>query len=466
MSSSGGGHKPELLPLFSFVSNILHGVHGDHGVHISFKQLLIAFVGSVIIFFVISPQQSIDNFGLVIFLSPIWVPVILFRASISRFVQMVRAEFFAKQEYVLLEVRIPRDVTKSPLAMETFFSNMNIGSGETTWYKKFIQGSSRPSWSFEIVSLGGRVHLYIWTRTGYRRLVETFLYAQYPDIEIIEAEDYSRLVDPSEHGYDMFACEYALKKSDAYPIKTYVDYKMEPGDKPEETVDPLAQIIETVGALGPGEQFWIQIIVRTHKLEKYKGIKNAKGGQYKWTDVIKEAVEEIRTQTVRKTSFTDPVTGETSERESFPNPSKGQSEGIAAIERKASKQVFDVGIRTVYLGESSSFHGIMIPAQLNLFKPYANDLANFLSVQSVWTAAYNDYPWEDPGGRHKHHFNHEAIQMYRRRAYFFDPYQGNWMVLSTEELASLYHIPSAAVTTPNLPRIQSATTGAPPNLPL
>jgi len=40
------------------------------------------------------------------------------------------------------------------------------------------------------------------------------------------------------------------------------------------------------------------------------------------------------------------------------------------------------------------------------------------------------------------------------------------MVMSTEELATVYHIPSHAVETPTLSRIQSATGEAPINLPM
>jgi hypothetical protein len=39
------------------------------------------------------------------------------------------------------------------------------------------------------------------------------------------------------------------------------------------------------------------------------------------------------------------------------------------------------------------------------------------------------------------------------------------MILSTEELATLFHVPSAAIQTPTIPRIQSTTSGAPGNLP-
>jgi hypothetical protein len=461
-STTGAQPKGFQLPFLQEINHMQHSINGVHPTHWNY---IIAFTVLNVIFFIFEPQQTILNYSLVFFLIPIWMPIYLYKGAHARFTQMNFSRFSASQNYVLLEIRVPREVTKTPLAMETFFTNLFITGGETQWYKRFVQGGRRPWWSFEIVSLGGRVHLYMWTREGYRRLVESFLYAQYPDIEIIEAEDYSRLVDPSHHGWGMFAGEYEMSKSDAYPIKTYIDYGMEPGDKPEESVDPLAQIIETIANIGPEEQFWIQIIMRASKGEKYKGLVNKDGKPWTWQMQVKEGIEEIRAQTVKIIKRVDPVTGAVTETESFPNPSKGQSEGIAAIERKANKQVYDVGIRTIYLAPDHAFQGIMIPAQIALFKPFSNQSGNGLGLAGKWSGVFNDWPWEDPGGHHKEHLHHLAVQMYRRRSYFHPPYVGTWMHMSSEELATLFHIPSSAVTTPSLQRIQSSTSAAPSNLP-
>ena len=467
MSSAPAGEDIPKGFQLPFLHTVEGWSHGKDGFHVTFKALLTTSLVVLVLFFILAPQQSINNFEMVFFLAPIWLPIILYKSVHARFGQMAKAKFLSEQQYVLLELRIPRDTTKTPFAMETVLANLHVGSGETNWYKRYFQGGMRPSWSFEIVSLGGRLHLYVWTRVGYRRLVESYFYAQYPDIEIIEAEDYSRLVDPSEHGYGMFACEFGLSTSvsNVYPIKTYVDYGMEPGDKPEETVDPLGQLLETIGNIGPQEQFWIQIIFRQKKEEKYEGLVNNKGKKYSWNDEVQEAIEAIRSQTVRKTMRIDPVTGAVTESETFPNPTKGQSEGMAAVERKANKQIFDVGIRAIYLAPDEAFQGIMIPAMLTMFKPFNNERGNAISPIGRWSAFFNDFPWEDRGGHHKHHLHHQVIPIYRRREYFTSPYKGPWSNMSTEEIATLFHIPSAAVTTPNLERIQSATSSAPSNLP-
>ncbi len=460
MSDAHGGGG---LPGSTFLSGLVHSVMGT-GVHVTARYFIITFAILIGIFFIIDPQQSVYNFEMIVYLSPIWIPCVLYGPAFARRLQAKRVEFIYKQEYVLLEIRIPRDTLKTPLAMETFFSNIHIGSGETTWYKRFVQGQVRPWWSFEIVSLGGRIHFYIWTRKSFRRLIESSLYAQYPELEIIEAEDYSRITDPTAHNYDMWGCEYKKSKADPFPIKTYMEYNLTPGAKSEENVDPLAQMLELFGSLGPEEQFWFQIIIRQSKEEKYHPKKTKDGNPYTWRDEATDLIESLRFSLSLKGQYIDPVTGAVHETK-IGQLTKGQTDTINSIEQNITKQGFDVGMRAIYLAPSEKYQSNMIGSMLNMFKPFNNETKNTLSVQVVWSAIFNDWPWEDRSGHHREHINHEVTRMYRQRAYYHLPYIGNWFVMSTEELATIFHIPNAGITTPTLPRIQSATAGAPANLP-
>jgi len=47
--------------------------------------------------------------------------------------------------------------------------------------------------SLEIASLEGVIHFYIRIETKLRERVEAAIYSQYPNVEIIEAEDYVNL---------------------------------------------------------------------------------------------------------------------------------------------------------------------------------------------------------------------------------------------------------------------------------
>ena len=463
---SSAGHGGGGLPGLGLVESFVHDSWEKGGTTITERSLIISFGIALLTFFILDPQQSLLNFELLLFFSPVWMPIVLIKFGWIRWVQMRRRAFNAKQDNILLEIRMPRDTRKSPLAMEGIFSNLHLGPGESNWFKLYWNGSVRPSWSFEIVSLGGRVHFYIWTREVYRRLIESSFYAQYPGVEIVEAVDYSLLTEPGHAPWSGFACEYKHKKPDPYPIKTYVDFGLDkqPMPKPEEQSDPLAQVLETMGSIGPKEQMWIQIIIRESKGEKYNGRLNAKGAAYTWKDEAKELIEGIREGAVRKVKKVDKTTGVPYEEDGFPNPTKGEQEVINAIERNTAKHAFDVGMRGIYMAEEGHFHGVMPGALGYIWKPFNSDTLNSIGW-TKWHVAFNDYPWEDPKGHHRAHVMHSALDYYRRRSFYHAPYIGDWMVMSTEELATIFHVPSAGVTTPSMPRIPSATAGAPFNLP-
>jgi hypothetical protein len=208
---------------------------------------------------------------------------------------------------------------------------------------------------------------------------------------------------------------------------------------------------------------WIQMVIRTHKGEKY-GTKNASGDAYTWKDEATEEVEKIRKRAGTKSKFFDPTTGKMIETEGFPNPTKGQSEMIAAVERNISKLAFDTGIRGIYIAKPEVFSGVTIPVLGGIFKQFNSENYNSLGWTN-WMTIFNDYPWELRVKERKDHIKHELVDAYRRRQWFFPPYESVYSVMSTEELATIFHIPSAAIPAPSLPRLQSTTGEAPPGLP-
>ncbi len=402
-----------------------------------------------------------------LFLAPVWLPFLLVSGAIHLWYTLQRGEFISSFTYILLEIKPPRNLVKTPLAMETFLTSLHLTGGESNWYARFW-GGTRPSFSLEIVSLEGQVHFFIWTRAKLRQIVEAQLYAQYPGVQVTEAPDYSRLISATPEDWAIWGCDYeqTAKDEDPLPIKTYVEYGLDKVQKEPEQVDPLANIIEFMSSIGKGEYIWLQFIIRAHKGEKYNK-PNDKGKPYTWKDQAKKLVEDIRSKT--RDSYTDPVTGE--ERPGFPNPTKGQSEKIAAIERNVSKFAFDVGPRCIYFAKPEKFSGAIVTHTISLFKPFTSEGWNGIN-STGWMKTFDDFPWEIGVSKRKDRFRRELVEEYRRRQFFYDPfYEGSLspskiMVMSTEEIATVFHIPSSSIEAPGLTRIQSATGTAPANLPI
>lgn len=437
----------------------MHGAHEGGGTAVEFKPLVYAGVAELIAFFFIAPAQSVTNFEFLLFTSPLWIPYLLYHFGIIRYIDANKVAWMNKQEHVLLEIRMPRDTRRTPLAMETVFSSMHIGGGENTWYKRIIQGRVRPIYSYEIASIGGQVHFFVWLREGWRRPFESYIYAQYPGVEVIEAMDYSRLTDPSHHPYTMTAFEFRKTKPDPYPLKSYVEYGLDQVQKPEEQVDPMAQMLEVLGSIGPKEQLWLQFVVRIHQ---------GKGHDSKpveWKALAKEELKKLREEDAVVNEYVDSA-GVKHTSTSYPNPTRAMANRIEAIEKNTGKQAYDVGIRGIYLAPEDAAYGTMGGVLVNIFKPFNSENANSLMpADGRWSNHFNDYPWEDKHGHHTAHANHMVTEFYRRRAFFHAPYVGDYNILSVEELATIFHVPSSSVTTPSLPRIQSTTSEAPSNLP-
>ncbi|MDP2652313.1 MAG: hypothetical protein Q8O94_04195 [bacterium] len=407
-------------------------------------------------------------FSLSLFLAPVWLPFLLVSGAWTLWVVLKRSEFIAAQTNILLEIKPPRNLVKTPLAMEAFLSGMHHSPGEASWFKVYFGGSVRPWWSLEVASLEGQVHFYIWTRVAFRRLIEAQMYAQYPGVQIVEAVDYTRFVTAPSDVWGVWGCDYAHTAADPLPIKTYIEYGLDKVQKEPEQVDPLANLIEFMGSIGKGEYLWLQFVLRVHKGEKYhKKIRDEKGKlvTYTWKHLANELIQEIRKST--RDPYIDPVTGE--ERPGFPNPTKGQMEKIAAMERNVSKLAFDVGARAVYLARSESFNVSGIFGLIDLFKHFSSEGWNGIKA-TKWMMQFDDFPWEFGVENLKNKVRTALIEAYRRRQFFYDPFshgllRDDLMVMSTEELATVFHIPSASIETPSLGRIHSATGEAPGNLP-
>jgi hypothetical protein len=368
-------------------------------------------------------------------------------------VRYVRTQWIYEQEKVLLEVKLPQETLKSPLAMELVLLALYQTGGEGTPINRYWEGKVRPWFSLELASHGGDMHFYIWTFKSQRAILEASIYAQYPGVEIHEAADYTEKIffDPAKH--DIMGCRFEASGPDPLPIKTYVDYGLDKDPDEEFKIDPMAPLIEFMGSIKAGHEAWVQIVVRAHTQEK-----TPTNDKYpdKWKEDAKELIEKI----------IDESAVETKEGEKTPNAvklTKGQKERIDAIERSLSKFAFDAGVRILYIAPKDIFDKGNGGGLMGSFKQFnAPNLNGFKPAEAMSF----DYKWQDWTGkklleRKINHFN-----AYCQRGYFHYPTDAKWTVLNTEELATLYHFPGSAVNTPTLKRIPSKRADAPSNLPI
>jgi hypothetical protein len=400
----------------------------------------------------------------VIAASPVLLAIVLGMILWPLWVNYVRSKNFLTKKYTVLEIKLPKDTFKSPLAMEVFLQSLH-NTADGSMFAQFWKGETRPWYSLEIASVEGRIKFFIWTEDARKGGVISALYSQFPGVEVHENGDYTKSVHFDSKTMKLWAAEFMFTKKDPYPIKTYVDYGLDKDPKEEFKVDPLLPLIEFLGSVGPNQQIWMQIPIRAHKKEQRKA-----GHWFKktdaWQDEAKELVNEILirdAKTKASKGAPDPETGFTKSA----IISKGEQVIIEALERSVTKLAFDAGIRFVYIAKKEFFNTPFgVGGVIGNMKQFNTEHLNgFKPNGDVWHNRLGD-PWKDYKDIRRNRFSNEALAMYKRRSFFYTPYEGKPLVLNTEELATIYHFPGSVAATPTLERIPSKKAEAPSNLPM
>ena len=140
--------------------------------------------------------------------------------------------------------------------------------------------------------------------------------------------------------------------------------------------------------------------------------------------------------------------------------SPGQKKVLEALENNIGKQMFLTRMRHLYVSKRAVFSKTTgVSSFIGAIKQF-NDF-NLNSVKpDGGTKTYANYIFTEERLRFR---QRRLLRRYRNRD--SDP-QSTRFMLSTEELATIFHIPDMAVTAPTLTRVAARRGGAPMNLPI
>lgn len=455
--------------------------------------------------------------------------------------------FAAENPSVLMEIRIPEKHRRPIEAIEQLFAHIHGMQRTQTWWEIWWKGQYVLKVAFEIASFEGQTHFFVRPTYKHKHLVESAIYAQYPEAEIVEIRPEDDFVHNfpdkiPDKEFEMLGSEYVLSKPDFYPLKTYKEYQNRFMREAGYFADPLRHLLELMQNLKEGEYLWYQIILvpesdswnqaqKKHvdrllgrdflaDIESKTIFRMMKDHAFSifWhilripIDIIKEfyrqlfsgtgkiVISQVKDHTYsearrqlsgiphefwrqasclhdaflsqfRKKKPLSPkkkedVSGVSLENyinvemtlpkeKDQPFLTSKDEKVIDAIERKISQQVFKTCVRVLYFGKKPVFSKFRFWSEAHGFFRHFNDIDYNVWKRGTYTKTTADY------------FFAKARKRMRQNAIIFnakgrDWYAGDkWIYLGTEELATLWHLPSERDLTTNV-TVADAPVAAPP----
>lgn len=411
-----------------------------------------------------------ENFRLVWEILEQWwwtfTPIVLFFILFHLWIFYIQRRYASRINWKLLEITIPREVFKSPKAMEQVFANIHGVYSERNLIEKYIDGEIPTFFSFEMAGISGETHFFIRTPEKFRNLIESQIYAQYAEAEIKEVEDYTRLVPPDipNKDYNVWGTDMILTKPDAYPIRSYIYFEE---TLEEKRIDPLSSLTEVFSRLQKGEQLWVQFIISPTfgkwEEEGQKLVSKLIGRKEVHKKGILDEILEFFTEVLETLITGKPKTVEQSKtREEALSKvlylSPGERDAVKAIEENIAKLGFITGIRFVYIAPQEIFNKANVAAMFGVFNQFSTQNLNGFKKDSSKTPSI-DYLFKN------------SRNYLRKRSIFTkfknrDTRDTKKFILNIEELATVYHIPGKVVSAPFMPRIEAKKGEPPSSLPI
>ena len=425
--------------------------------------------------------------------------LVLFLVLLELFIRSRQKRREGKEPTTVLSVRVAKDNETGPIVAEQIFSTIHGIARKITFWER-LKGYDQDQVSFEIANIGRSIRFFVHFPTKLRNLVEGQIYAQYPNVEIVEVEDYAlpseveihtpekspsegarvlvaadKVPAMKEHVQEKFlkidqfrhavGLELTLADPDIFPIKRYPQFE---DKKAKVSLDTLAGITATLAKMNDlDEQAWIQIIVRPME-EKWrmvfvKCIRILKKGIFLNIDSLQKAYARAfctRSKLVRTIFFpfywgmwfqgvfsgtavmdsAEHGSGEEVE-EQISKSHEKETIMVAAID-KVGKLLYEASIRIVYVPKDKNSDTALLKLReiAGSFKQFNIPHLNGFHIEKIVQ-------------------NESIVEAYRKRE-MHHPF-----VLNIEELATIYHLPNITVATPNIYWVRSKKVEPPNDLP-
>ncbi|MFA5990823.1 MAG: hypothetical protein WC794_01080 [Candidatus Doudnabacteria bacterium] len=396
----------------------------------------------------------------------------------------IEHQYIHSQEWIFLNIKVPRENMVSTLAVESIFTQMHALHTGKTFANKYIEGQIQLWYTLEIVSMGGKISFLLRIPAKMKDVVESAFYSHYPQAEISETTDYMENFhyDPDQPGeYDIFGSEWKLTEDAMIPIKTYKDFEHTAAE--ETIIDPLANFFEGMAKIQPYEMIAYQITIQPLSDEDWKSRADRK---------VKELTGEEMPHSASFLSFlmapfnwfshfsySETLFGghghghddENKPKNNWLSMTEMQKERVNLVEQKAGKPGYSTKIRMLYIAPADKIDMSRKGLMSGLYRPLGSAMRNKLKpdMSNTWIGVDEAFsktlekPYLDWLLKNK---KRKFIKGYKER----NIHIGSPMfIMNVEEIATLYHFPITTKTTtaPSaVEKTESKKSQPPVNLPI
>ena len=340
---------------------------------------------------------------------------------------------------VFLEVQVPKDLSEADGGNRGGQSEDQrrqiISIAEQLYTTLSDLGRGAEYLSFEIAAVNKKISFYINCSSAVRGLVEKQVHAQYPYAHVEEVKPYN----PFSKGSVQSTVELITKKKYVYPFRTYKEMES----------DPLNAITNAMSKLGDGESAVLQLVIspagsswQSQPRKMAQEIQQGKSPELvdksalgKFTDELAHSVRN-KDQNQGAAHHTKDLTGSYSPINLTPM----QQEVVKRLEQKASRPGFRTNTRLVTSAGTSVDADAKMRDLLSSFMQYSMPPFNSFKVRKQ---------------------NDKQVLL----DFIIRAFHDVGMICNTEELSSLWHLPTPSTETPNIKWLAFKKLPPPINLP-
>jgi hypothetical protein len=339
--------------------------------------------------------------------------------------------------------RDQRDVAQELISSAESMYNTLFSIYKGGWKKKIYNFLYRNRHiALEIVAVDKEIYFYIAAPYVLAPIIEKTVTTHYPDARIEEVEEHNIFSKDREMA-GVLAAEVYTRKNHHYPLRTYTEMENE----------PIEAITNALSMLEADEGAAIQFLIRPADPAKMKAVNSTaqkvmKGPDKNGSNFLADFAKDV----AKPGSSTEQRSPEAY------RATPEEEELSKNISRKSSKYGFDTRINIVIAARDDHRASLILDQIQSAFVQFGSPTMNGLKFKK----AGNERKKEAIITNFIFRFFTDTVFGGDK---FFADKSGHNPVLSTEELATLYHFPNALIQTPGINWLSTKASVAPVNLP-